>query len=214
MATKKVDRTPEKNLIGTGENAVAVEHRVVACNEQYITVDAGKLSKGLKTTFEGVAMVFDSIGVPVDIGVSVGAEDSGDVGSSVGTGSSVEKKKEKTEAEPVVEAKAQAETAPVEETQKEVPEEPDPAAEAKVAGTENTEDAENKEAKEAPVEKAAEVTPSITIDDITKIIVQKIKQNRKNNEKIGSILKAYQVSKVSDLSTSKYEAFLTDLSAI
>lgn len=175
---------------------------------QMISVDAGKLSKGLKTTFEGVAMVFDSIGVPVDIGVSVGAETPVE-----------EQKEEKTEASPVTKTEAKAETAPVEETQKEVPEVPvqeasAPAAEAKAAGTESTEDTENKEAKEAPVEKAAEVTPSITIDDITKIIVQKIKQNRKNNEKIGSILKAYQVSKVSDLSTSKYEAFLTDLSAI
>ena len=54
----------------------------------------------------------------------------------------------------------------------------------------------------------------MSIDDITKISVQKIKQNRKNNEKIGSILKTYDVAKVGDLPASKYEAFLTDLSAI
>ena len=55
---------------------------------------------------------------------------------------------------------------------------------------------------------------SITQDDITKIIVQKIKQNRSNNEKIGAILKTYGVAKVSDLPASRYEAFVTDLSAI
>ena len=61
--------------------------------------------------------------------------------------------------------------------------------------------------EEAPVS-------TISQDDITKIIVQKIKQNRSNNEKIGAILKTYGVSKVSDLPAAKYEAFVTDLSAI
>ena len=60
----------------------------------------------------------------------------------------------------------------------------------------------------------SEQVSSVTQDDITKIIVQKIKQNRSNNEKIGAILKTYGVAKVSDLPASKYEAFLTDLSAI
>lgn len=62
-----------------------------------------------------------------------------------------------------------------------------------------------------PQEPAA---PTVTVDDITKIIVRKIKQNRSNNEKIGQILKAYGVSKVSDLPPAKYEAFVTDMSAV
>ena len=74
------------------------------------------------------------------------------------------------------------------------------------------------ESADAPVaDTAAGVeapAPTITVDDITKIIVQKIKQNRSNNEKIGQILKAYGAAKVSELPTSKYEAFVTDLSAI
>ena len=65
--------------------------------------------------------------------------------------------------------------------------------------------------KDAPAESAA---PSVTQDDITKIIVQKIKQNRSNNEKIGAILKTYGVTKVSELPAVRYEAFLTDLSRI
>ena len=72
------------------------------------------------------------------------------------------------------------------------------------------------------VEKCSEETvepkklekPAITQDDITKIIVRKLKQNRSNNEKIGAILKAHGVARVSDLPESKYEAFLTDLSQI
>lgn len=59
-----------------------------------------------------------------------------------------------------------------------------------------------------------ETVSTITQDDITRIIVQKIKQNRSNNEKIGAILKSYGVAKVSDLPAAKYEAFVTDLSAI
>lgn len=59
-----------------------------------------------------------------------------------------------------------------------------------------------------------EPVSSVTADDITKIIVRKIKQNRGNNEKIGAILKTYGVAKVSELPVSKYEAFLTDVAAI
>ena len=52
------------------------------------------------------------------------------------------------------------------------------------------------------------------ISRLEKNAIQKIKQNRSNNEKIGAILKTYGVTKVSDLPASKYEAFVTDLSAI
>ena len=70
-----------------------------------------------------------------------------------------------------------------------------------------------KSAKETAEPKKSE-TPAITQDDITKIIVRKLKQNRANNTKIGAILKAHGVARVSDLPESKYEAFLTDLSQI
>ena len=60
--------------------------------------------------------------------------------------------------------------------------------------------------KEAPV--------AVTQDDITKIIVQKIKQKRSNNQKIGQLLKAYGAARVSELPDSKYEAFITDLASI
>lgn len=73
-------------------------------------------------------------------------------------------------------------------------------------------DGEDAEVKKEPVKEAP--VPSVTQDDITKIIVQKIKQNHSNNEKIGQILKTYGVSKVSELPADKYEAFVTDLSAI
>ena len=156
-----------------------------------IAVDARKLSLGLKMTFEGMAMVFDSLGV--DVGVPAVKTD--DANAAIQADKVTDK------------------LSSVEENK---PEEHDtaPAAEEQNSATE----AETVDAADAPdVEAqpdASEPTSAVSIDDITKIIVQKIKQNRKNNEKIGSILKTYGVAKVGDLPASKYEAFLTDLSAI
>lgn len=56
--------------------------------------------------------------------------------------------------------------------------------------------------------------PILTKDDITSVIVAKIKQKRSNNEKIGQLLKAYGVGSLSDLPAEKYEAFLTDISQL
>lgn len=58
--------------------------------------------------------------------------------------------------------------------------------------------------------------PAVTItkDDITSVIVAKIKKKRDNNEKIGQLLKTYGVGQLSDLPPEKYEAFLADVSQI
>ena len=167
-----------------------------------IAVDARKLSHGLKMTFEGMAMVFDSIGV--DVGVT-----------TVKTNDA----KTATPADPIDPADSAAEK--VSSSAETVSEEHDttPDAEDQNAAKEAEPSAtETVDAADAPVAEAqldaSEPTSAVSIDDITKIIVQKIKQNRKNNEKIGSILKTYGVAKVGDLPASKYEAFLTDLSAI
>ena len=161
-----------------------------------IAVDAHKLSQGLKMTFEGMAMVFDSLGV--DVGVSA---------------MKVEDVKAASPADKVTDKLSSAEE-PVSEEHNTVPDAEDQnvTTEAEPSATE-TVDAADAPVAEAQLD-ASEPTSAVSIDDITKIIVQKIKQNRKNNEKIGSILKTYGVAKVGDLPASKYEAFLTDLSAI
>lgn len=225
MAAKKVSGTKEQKPVEPVDTAgvvAPVERRVVACNAQFITVDAGKLSKGLKTTFEGVAMVFDSIGLPVQLGLTMDLEDgvsdehsaSGESADPVAPAASAEstapaaekvavKKKAKADPKP----EPASESTAVVETQEE--EESAPAAEDVVESA----PAAEPETKEAPAEEVVSVS-SITIDDITKIIVQKIRQNRNTNEKIAAILKTYGVAKVSELPVDKYEAFLTDLSAI
>lgn len=75
--------------------------------------------------------------------------------------------------------------------------------------------AEDTGQKEAPAAKAeAQPTVTITKDDITAVIVAKIKKKRDNNEKIGQLLKTYGVAQLSDLPVEKYEAFLADVSQI
>lgn len=87
------------------------------------------------------------------------------------------------------------------------------------AGADDVAVADQADAVEAEPEKEQTApkdapAPGITQDDITKIIVQKLKKDRTNNEKIGSILKTYGAAKVSELPAEKYEAFLTDLSQL
>ena len=97
---------------------------------------------------------------------------------------------------------AKEETEPVNETE----------ATAEQAGAEEQAAPVKGEAQDpAP---ASDQTQTVTVDDITKIIVRKVKQDRTNNEKIGSILKTYGVARVSELPTAKYEAFLTDISRL
>ena len=82
---------------------------------------------------------------------------------------------------------------------------------AAVAAPADAVEAEPETEQAAPKDAPA---PGITQDDITKIIVQKLKKDRTNNEKIGAILKTYGAAKVSELPAEKYEAFLTDLSQL
>ena len=163
-----------------------------AASPSVVAVDARKLSLGLKMTFEGMAMVFDSLGVDV----RVPAVKTDDAKAAIQADKSAEDKLSSVE-EPVSEER---DTASVAEDQNTAPE------------------AETVDAADAPATEAqpdaSEPTSAVSLDDITKIIVQKIKQNRSNNANIGSILKTYGVAKVGDLPASKYEAFLTDLSAI
>ena len=72
---------------------------------------------------------------------------------------------------------------------------------------------EEKSQEEKP-QKPGNTARPITTDDITRIIVRKIKQNKDNNEKIGQVLKTCGVERVSDLKPEQYEAFVTDLAAL
>jgi len=159
-----------------------------------VAVDARKLGQGLKTVFDGMSMVFDSIGFDM---------------SEVKPEPEKESDASKNTEQPSVEGKC--EDIHVQETEGVMPQTQElPEATEPVTETEKTEPAPSAEEKKPKEESAS----SVTLDDVTQVIVQKIKQNRNNNEKIGSLLKTYGVSKVGELPSSKYEAFLTDISAI
>lgn len=80
-----------------------------------------------------------------------------------------------------------------------------------------TENAENKEIAEKTA-KAAKTgdkdSTGISLDDLTKIIVRKLKQDRANNGKIEAILKSYGVEKVCELPQEKYESFITEIATL
>lgn len=89
------------------------------------------------------------------------------------------------------------------------PEKPVTESEASIdqsAGEEPPKKAKSRK-KEAPAS-------SVTLDDITKAIVQKIEQDRSNNEKIGQLLKNYGVARVSEIPVEKRETFLTEVASI
>ena len=165
-----------------------------------ITVDANKLREALKHTFEGVTMLFDCFGVDAQVGAPT-LESEGIVEP------------------PVPETKEKKEVANVQEKDaapaaKEAPASSSEPVAAPVSLEQSTTAAETTVQEAPPVEQGSAPAATVTQDDITRIIVRKIKQDRSNNEKIGAILKTYGVSKVSDLPAIKYEAFLTDLSQI
>jgi len=72
--------------------------------------------------------------------------------------------------------------------------------------------------KEQPKKKAApkkkQEQTTLTADDLIRVVTQKIKKDRSNKEKVLALLKSYGSSKVSDIPSDKYEAFLTDVSQL
>lgn len=119
------------------------------------------------------------------------------------------------EAPDPAEGDAQDDTAAAEETTEDTEDNSLPADTADTPPWEDTSQKEQSPDKpaEPPAEQKTRV-PILTKDDITSVIVAKIKQKRSNNEKIGQLLKAYGVGALSDLPAEKYEAFLTDISQL
>ncbi len=113
------------------------------------------------------------------------------------------------------EGNTQDDTAAAEETAEDIEDNSLPADTADTPPWEDT--SQKEEPPDKPTEPPAEQKPRVPIltkDDITSVIVAKIKQKRSNNEKIGQLLKAYGVGALSDLPAEKYEAFLTDISQL
>lgn len=165
---------------------------VETAEKKEVTVSWHKMTDGIGLVFAGVLSMLEALD----------ASTARDIMNCVSQGGAVEKEGEANDAEDTgagtVDGDAGTDDAPVADTAPAVAEETDTSdPQAETAST-----------------KEQKTTPSVTQDDITKIIVQKLKKDRSNNEKIGAILKTYGVAKVSELPAEKYEAFLTDLSQL
>jgi hypothetical protein len=183
-----------------------------------IPVDAERLSQGLRMTFEGMSMVFDSIGAGCRISEEAEEEHDADAKSDVSMKRGVDTKSGAGMKDALSRSAEKAAAEASEQTDEKdkgtgkTAAEPEPQKMEKQA---QDTPAEIASTQTAPAKKeAAPEALSVTIDDITKIIVQKIKKDRGNNVKIGAILKTYGVAKVSELPSEKYEAFLTELAAL
>ena len=211
---------------------------------QTFPIDIRKLSYGLKTTFEGVAMVFDSIGSVGDITSLLSGID---LPKMENTTKAAMQEAVKVPVEPSEVAQVRAapdaqkvQEAPESQNAPEVPkwgaaEVPEAPTEIREVIQEANTEIPDKALTKAPAEDSAEsateasadesapepdpipVAPTVstlTQDDLTRIVVKKIRSDRNNNVKIGQILKTYGVSKISELAAEKYEAFVTDLAAL
>ena len=205
------------------DNTAKVTGDALERNAHAVLIDVHKLSRGLKKTFEGISIIFDSLGINNEdlimfksstmsassassASARIADTETADAATSaVNTQTTVEvsagKKLNEAEQSENSETSGTADAARTVETL----DQPAQVAQAtQVAQAEGT-----KEASEAE-----EVNSSITYDDLTKIIVEKIKQDPANNQKIEAVVNSYGVSMVSQLPKSKYEAFMTELASL
>ena len=165
-----------------------------------VSVDMSKLTEGISLVFTGAVKMLEAI-ESANVGIALNPVNAlvlNDTG-----GEPITEKAEKTDN--TTEEHGGATYEPV--TVLDVPQKK-PTADTN-AGQKKTEE----KPQEKP-QKSGNTARLITTDDITKIIVRKIKQNKANNERIGLVLKTYGVERVSDLKPEHYEAFITDLAAL
>ena len=181
---------------------MAREKKAKASDQQKpVGVDMAKLTEGISLVFSGAVKMLEAMAytVPVDGSFTVNSiTDSSSAIDTVSAENHIDSDKPKTDA--IVDNQPQGQ-----------PQEPPPETKAEQEKTPQEEQKNEPQESEGKSEKAA---VSVTPNDITRIIVRKIKQNKENNDKILMILKAYGVEKVSDLKPEKYEAFVTDLAAL
>ena len=185
---------------------MAREKKAKTDNQQNpVSVDMAKLTEGISLVFSGAVKMLEAMAytVPVDSSFTANSiTDSSSAIDSVSTENCIDSDEPKTD---------MTVDKPPQGQQQELPHEPPPETKAEQEKTPQEEQKNEPQESKGNTEKSA---VSVTPNDITRIIVRKIKQNKENNEKILMILKTYGVEKVSDLKPEKYEAFVTDLAAL
>lgn len=84
------------------------------------------------------------------------------------------------------------------------PEETKPSKKTKKPATESKEEnAQNQDA-----------SSTISYDDLKRVVIAKIEQKQENNQKIGELVKKYDVKNIGELDAKQREAFMSELAAI
>ncbi len=184
--------------------------------ENGIVVDVQKLSRGLKTTFEGIAMVFDSLGKRLDV-----AELNTMSAKLMESEENLENEKPQNISEAVSETPSElaetVKTADVKEvntseTPAEIPAESEHADEPKEAQAEAQ---QSDTADTADTEQPEETKSSITRDDIVRLVTKKLKENRDiNGPKIRKIINQHDAENLPQLTEENFEAVMTEIASL
>ena len=174
-----------------------------------VSIDMAKLTEGIHLVFSGAVKMLEAMAYTVPVDSSFTANSITDSSSAIDTVSAVNHiDSDKPKTDMTVDKLPQGQQ---QEPPQELPTEIKAETKAEQKKTPQEEQKNEPQESKGNTEKSA---VSVTPNDITRIIVRKIKQNKENNEKILMILKTYGVEKVSDLKPEKYEAFVTDLAAL
>ena len=189
--------------------AKATETEAAKVNSNQL-IDTEKLTEGLVSFYEGVAGVMDSFCKAADgmnelyrklnfLCSDLKYASYKDIPSAVDPDYCIPDEVEEMKHEEADEAATTEVTAKAEA---QAPVEP-----AKPAEPEKPVEASNPPEQSKPA-------PTISQDDLTKIITTKLRKDKSNSDKILALLKSYGCAKVSELPAEKYEAFVTDISQL
>lgn len=174
-----------------------------------ITVDAGRLQEALKHTLELEQMLVDCIGLGVPVREDGEQEEKAAAGGDSWKAEKVSLEAQLTEVDVKCPWEGPEEQGAEQRDCPSIPSIPEREAERR-----NRPPVLERKNRPSVPEEHSPTPDAITKDEIIRIIVRKIKQDRANNELIGAILKSYGVDRVSDLPVEKYETFLMDLTQI
>lgn len=205
-------------------DAPAEEPKIEASETQHMTLSKKRFIDGIDTVFCGIvqmlgALDVDSAKLIAETGVKA-AEDAAAAKKAARDAAKPEKEdlagpnsqgQAETQGEPDRQNRQEANSGVDSQTQP-----GNPQKSGKPEKTKEPEEAKGPEEAKKPEKQGGSATavPGVTLDDLTKIIVGKIEQNPANSGKIRALVGAFGYGKVSEMPSSLYEAFVTELAQI
>ena len=197
--------------VNAAETEMAAETVKSAETTSHVTVRLSKLVEGVSLMFAGVLTMLESLdaGTAKKLTEGFALNDAADTAEGTGeTTSSADPVDAANDSCGAEDAVPDAEK-PGEQEKSEKSEKPEAA---KTAQTEKKPETPGTAAPAATTQPAP--APSITVDEVAKIVVQKVKANHGINDKIRALVNSYGAQRVTELKPEVLEAFLTDLSQL